>query len=142
MSKEISQAEKIKILKTLAGRAIERLKELPQPVVRVSGPLTSGGFGYEENLRRFILAQEKLRTKGYTIFDYFEGNHDERQIKELGISNWKEIMEHYYNPIMATGLIKTMFMMPRWRESNGATWEHEYATKLGLQIRTISESWF
>ncbi len=142
MSQEIITAEKIEILKTLASGAIERLKELPQPVVRVSGPLTSGGFGYEENLRRFMLAQEKLRAKGYTIFDYFEGNHDERQIVDLEISDWKEIMKHYHNPIMATRLITTVFMMPKWRESNGATWEHEFATTLGLQIRTIPDSWF
>jgi hypothetical protein len=51
--------EKHQILKKLAGGAIERLGLLPQPVVRVSGPLTSGGFGYEENLRRFIIAQSK-----------------------------------------------------------------------------------
>ena len=142
MSKEITAAEKIKILETLAIGAIERLKELPEPVVRVSGPLTSGGFGYEENLRRFMLTQEKLREQGYTVFDYFEGNHDERQIVDLGISDWKEIMKYYHNPIMATRLIKTVFMMPKWRESNGATWEYELATKLGLQIRPVPESWF
>lgn len=141
MSKEITEAEKIAILKNLASGAIERLKELPQPVVRVSGPLTSGGFGYEENLRRFMLAQEKLNSQGYAVFN-FESNYDEQQIAELKIADWKEIMKHYHNPIMATGLIKTVFMMPKWRESNGATWEHEFATELGLQIRPIPDSWF
>jgi hypothetical protein len=134
--------EKHDILKTLAGGAIERLKVLPQPVVRVSGPLTSGGYGYDENLSRFLIAQAKLREEGYTVFDYFEGNHDERQIIELGISDWKEVMEYYHNPIMATGLIKTVFMMPKWETSNGAKWEHEFAKKSGLSIRPIPDEWF
>lgn len=91
--------EKHAVLRDLAGGAITRLKQLPPRVVRVSGPLTSGGFGYDENLRRFILAQEKLREAGYTVFDYFEGNHDERHIIPLQLP-WQEVMEHYHLPIM------------------------------------------
>lgn len=133
--------EKHQILATLAIAAINRLKELPQPVVRVSGPLTSGGFGYDENLRRFIVAQEKLKTDGYTVFDYFEGNFDERQIVPLQLP-WQEVMEHYRVPIMETGLITTMFMMPLWEGSNGANVEHDFAIKTGMSIEYISEDWF
>lgn len=133
--------EKYTVLKTLARGATERLKTLPQPVVRVSGPLTSGGYGYDENLRRFLVAQEKLREQGYAVFDYFEGNHDEREIIPLELS-WPEVMEHYHRPIMATKLIETVFMMPKWRESNGATWERDFAKELGLKIRSIPSEWF
>lgn len=133
--------EKHQILKKLAGGAIERLGLLPQPVVRVSGPLTSGGFGYEENLRRFIIAQSKLREQGFTVFDYFEGNHDERQIVPLALP-WKEVMDHYHRPIMATGLLKTVYMMPLWEQSNGAKDEHEFALELGLEIKDIPQNWF
>ncbi len=128
-------------LTDLANQAIIRLRELPAPVVRVSGPLTSGGYGYEENQRRFIIAQQKLRADGYTVFDYFEGNHDERHIVSLELP-WEAVMEYYHKPIMATGLISTVFMMPRWQESNGARWECEYAEALGLQIQAIPEDWF
>lgn len=137
----MTSEEKQQRLHELADIAIARLRELPQPVVRVSGPLTSGGYGYEENHRRFLFAQAKLRDQGYTVFDYFEGHHDEAQIVELELP-WEEVMEHYHHPIMATGLITTVFMMPKWRESNGATWEHQFAEELGLQIRPIPDSWF
>jgi hypothetical protein len=110
-------------------------------VVRVSGPLTSGGYGYDVNLKRFLVAQETLRAKGYAVFDYFEGNHDERQIVALELP-WEEVMEHYHRPIIASGLLGTVFMMPKWRESNGATWEHDFAKELGLKIRPIPDSWF
>lgn len=128
------------ILDELAEQAIERLRQLPQPVVRVSGPLTSGGFGYEKNLQRFIKAQQVLRDKGFTVYDYFEDNDDETVIKNLGVS-WEEVMRHYHAPILATGLISTMYLMPRWEESNGANWEHEYFVKNKLATENIPEAW-
>jgi hypothetical protein len=138
----MTSEEKYNILRELAKKAIERLKLLPAPVVRVSGPFTSGGYGREENLHRFLLAQQKLREQGYTVFDYFDGHDDETVIAELGFADYNEVMEHYHRPIMATKLIETVFMMPRWRESNGATWEHEYAKELGLKVRPIPSDWF
>lgn len=122
------------------GGAVERLKLLPQPVVRVSGPITSGGFGYEENLRRFIKAQQVLRDKGFTVFDYFEDNDDEAVIKTLDIS-WEKVMELYHDPILATGLISEVYMMPRWQESNGARWEHEHFVQNNLKVGDVPEEW-
>ena len=127
-------------LQQLADGAIERLKRLPPPVVRVSGPLTSGGFGYEENVRRFTKSQQVLREKGCTIFDYFEDNEDEAVIKTLGLP-WEEVMEHYHEPILATGLITTIYMLPRWEESNGARWEHEHFVQNNLSVELIPEAW-
>jgi hypothetical protein len=129
------------VLARLATGAVERLGQLPQPVVRVSGPLTSGGFGYEENLRRFTIAQQKLRERGFTVFDYFEDNDDEDIIKTLDVE-WGEVMEHYHMPILETGLIKTVYMMPRSEESNGAMTEKQYFEKNGLQIEQVPEEWF
>ena len=133
--------KKHEILKKLAGGAIERLKQLPQPVVRLSGPLTTSAYGYDDNLRRFLKGQDILREKGYTVFDYFEGHNDEDVIKSLELP-WAEVMKYYHRPIMATGLIKGSFFMPLWKESNGATAEHEYAEEFGLEIHEFPEEWF
>jgi hypothetical protein len=127
-------------LAELADKAIKVLKKLPQPVVRVSGPLTSGGLGYEKNLHRFILAQQLLQSEGYTVFDYYGDGYDERQILALELP-WEEVMEYYHKPIMATKLIGKVFMMPLWETSHGASWEHAYAVSLGLVIEYLSENW-
>lgn len=132
--------EKHIILQKLAEAAIERLAQLPQPVVRLSGPLTTSAYGYDDNLRRFLKGQEILREKGYTVFDYFEGHNDEDIIKELDLP-WAEIMMYYHRPIMATGLIKESFFMPLWEQSNGATAEHQYAKEFGLAIHEFPEEW-
>lgn len=131
--------DKQTILKNLADKAIERLKKLPPPVVRVSGPITSGGYGYQKNLERFIKAQEMLRRQGYTVFDYFEGHNDEEVIKDLNLP-WEEVMCYYHQPILASSLIKTAFLLPHWQESNGAKWEHEYFVKNGIEVVELSEN--
>lgn len=133
--------EKQHDLRALAEKAVERLKLLPQPVVRLSGPLTTSAYGYKNNLKRFLKGQEILREKGYTVFDYFEGHDGEEVIKSLNVP-WVEVMEHYHRPIMAAGLIKGAFFLPRWEFSNGAKAEHEYAKEFGLDIHYFLEEWF
>lgn len=132
---------KNEILSELAKGAIDRLRQLPQPVVRVSGPITTGGFGYDENLRRFVKAQQILREKGFTVFDYFEDNEDESVIKDLSLTG-DEVMSHYHQPILKTGLITAVYMMPRWEESGGAKAEYEHFVSNNLKIEYIPEEWF
>lgn len=113
-------AEKHNVLQALAEAAISRLRALPQPVVRVCGPLTSGGFGYEENKRIFLVAEKVLKQKGFTVFDYFEGNDDEDHIAAMGLP-WEEVMEDYHKPILESGLIETAFFfapLARVKRSN------------------------
>ena len=130
-----------KTLTTLAENAIKRLKRLPQPVVRVSGPLTSGGYGYEENLRRFITAQQKLRAMGMTVYDYFEDNDDEQVIKNLEIKG-DEVIRLYHQPILETGLIGTVYMLPNWEDSEGAKAEYDHFVSNDLNVHFIPEEWF
>lgn len=134
----MTNEEKHQRLADLAAAAIIRLKELPQPVVRVSGPLTSGGHGFEENMRRFSHAQEKLKSEGYTVFDYVK---DDTDIQKLDLA-WGYIIEEYHRPILSTELIKTVFFIPGWESSNGARLERLYSEELGLTIKEIPEAWF
>ena len=141
MNESAAPASADAILAELAAGAIDRLGQLTQPVVRVSGPLTSGGFGYERNLERFLVAQRNLREQGLTVFDYFEDNDDEEVIKTLNV-DWGQVMQHYHMPILKTGLITTVYMMPKSAESNGATMEREYFERENLAVIEIPESWF
>lgn len=135
------QSEQITFLTHLAHKAIERLRQLPQPAVRVCGPFTSGGFGYDENLRRFKVAEKLLKEKGYTVFEYFGEKSDEVQIREAGIP-WELVMEHYHAPILKADLLQKAFFMPRWQESNGAKWEHEFLNNhTSAKIEELPEEW-
>jgi hypothetical protein len=134
--------EHIQLLESLAFGAVRRLELLTPPVVRVCGPLTSGGYGYEENLHRFRIAEERLKREGETIFDYFADNSDEVFIKDAGIP-WELVMEHYHKPILSSGLIAKAYFMPKWQTSNGASWERDYIENFtAMQISELDESWF
>ena len=123
------------------GGAIERLKQMPRPVVRVSGPITaSERFSYEENIARFIKAQQVLRKRGLSVFDYVEDPHDEEVIKSLNASS-DDVMQYYHDPILHSGLFSAVYMMPHWELSGGARQEHQHFLDNGLPIEHIPEEW-
>lgn len=128
------------LLAELTEKAIQRLESMTKPIVRICGPLTTYGV-YEENLRRFAQATDILTKKGYTVFDYFEGE-DEERIREAEIS-WDDVMEHYHKPILAAGLMDGAFFLPHWEESSGAVWEHDFISKhTHMKIELFPEEWF
>lgn len=132
---------KEKKISELAGAAIERLKKRPRPVVRICGPLTSGGNSYEENLALFKNAEKILIEKGFTVFDYFTNNHDEEEIVELGL-DWKTVMELYHKPILAADILDTAFFLLDWQNSNGSRWEHDFITRCTkTKIREFPLDW-
>jgi hypothetical protein len=118
---ETQETMETKLLKELAVKAIEELKYMSQPVVRVCGPMTTGGRGYEENVRTFERAVAELRQSGYTVFDYAPYEPELLRIK----ASHSAIMEDFHKPILQSGY-KTAFFLPGWNESKGATWEREY----------------
>ena len=101
------------ILAALAENTIKHLGALPQPIVRVCGPLTTGGFGYDENALRLERAEEELAKQGATVFRFGDA---EKEIQGKGYEH-QAIMDHFHKPILASGLIATTYFLPRWEES-------------------------
>lgn len=136
---EISK-DSMEQLRALARRAIERLSKMKQPVVRVCGPLTTGGAGYEKNLATFVKAEKVLSEKGYLVFNYFE-EQDEALIRAMGAPH-ETIMREYHEPILRSGYIRTAFFLPGWRGSKGATWEHDFMSReTSTEIKDIPPEW-
>lgn len=109
-------------------------------MVRVSGPITGNEmFSYEENLDRFIKAQQVLRDKGFTVFDYFEDNDDEKVIQKHELQDL--VMEYYHQPILQSGYLAAVYMMPYWELSGGARAEYQHFVENGLPIEHIPEEW-
>ncbi len=111
-------------LSELAQKTIEELKDLPQPIVRVCGPLTTGGLGYEENAKRLSRAEEILSERGESVFRFGDS---EAHIQGKGYE-YSAIMEEFHKPILESGLISKAYFLPNWKESKGATWEHDFIT--------------
>ncbi len=125
-------------LKALAEKTLEELAAVPQPIVRICGPLTTGGFGYAENALRLKKAEEILKSKGYTVFRFGDA---EESIKDKHYPHG-DVMEYFHKPILESGLIQEAFFLAGWEESKGATWERDFIEKTNIAIREFPEAWF
>jgi len=133
------KAEEREVLGRLAEETIKFLKTLPQPIVRVCGPLTTGGFGYEENARRLAKAEEILEKKGYTVFKFGDA---EASIKDKGYSH-AAVMDLFHKPVLKSGLLQEAFFLKGWNESTGATIERETCeNETPIAVTDFPEEWF
>ena len=128
---------------TLAGNfrdlskiALEIIKRMPQPVVQVCGPMTTGGKGtLEENLAVFGETIKTLTERGEYVFNQMPFESPMQRMKtEDWYKGGSQILDGFYLPIFESGFIKTLYFIEGWEESVGASWEHEQALRLGIGI--------
>jgi len=131
---KLEQAESVdKMLEV--GLAV--LKRMPSPVAQVCGPISTGGRGsLLENLVAFNEAIVFLQAEGKIIFDQMPFEASMQRIKStLQPGEYAtSLLTDFYLPIFKSGLIKMMYFLPDWQSSKGASWEHEEAQKLGIEI--------
>lgn len=131
--------EEVVALKQLAEQEIRKIEQLPQPVVRVCGPLTCDGpEGYLRNADRLALAEKVLQDKGMSIWTFGDS---EEEIFGKGYSD-ENVFEFFHKPILESGLIQEAYFLPRWDESNGATLERNTARDAKVSIQEFLEEWF
>jgi hypothetical protein len=113
---------------------------MPQPVVLLSGPISSGGRGsLNANLKVFEDAIITFMRKGHSVFNQLPF---EPKLLELS-KDYKEyctpILDDIFLPILKSGLIKKMFFIPGWESSVGAKWEYNVCEKLGIERVLVSQ---
>lgn len=129
----------IATLTALAEQEIKRITQMPQPVVRVCGPLTCDGpDGYQRNAKRLADAEQILQSEGMTVWTFGEAE------EEIFGKNFDDgnIFTYFHKPILETGLIKEAYFLPRWNESNGATLERNIANEANVDIKEFLEDRF
>lgn len=117
--------------------AVVVLERMPRPRVQMCGPISTGGAGsVEENLKRFEAAIEKLSDSGIVVFDQLPFEMPIRKIRQL--KNKKgydtDLLEDFYLPIFESKLVNTLYFLPDWQSSTGATWEHEQARRFDFDV--------
>ncbi|MBX9765144.1 hypothetical protein K2X83_00710 [Patescibacteria group bacterium] len=122
----------IEVFKGLVGEAIEEMKQLPPPLVRIAGPLRTGGDGYEINLQRLKTGEALLQSRGLTVFGY-SGKYAEAIKAAYDLH-----FTHFHIPILKTGLISSIFFLPKWQESGGASYERKLCDELGIEAGEIT----
>ncbi len=142
---EADELQSINTYAQLHQRAIKKLLRLPQPVVQVCGPLSTGGRGnFAANMQVMNQAVELLVKQGKTIFDQRPFETPMRRIllaKNLPGYDY-DLLNEFYLPLFETGRIKEFHFIPGWQGSTGARWEHNQAKRLGIAIFYFAEKIF
>lgn len=113
------------------------LKRMPQPVVQICGPMSTGGAGnLEKNMKRFQIAINALNENGISVFDQITF-----QDAIVSLIKWTpdapynmDILEVFYSGIFKSGLVAKAIFLPGWESSKGATWEREFLKSLNVPI--------
>lgn len=127
--------------RSLANIAIRVIADLKSPVVKVSGPITTGGFGNPtRNLRRFGEAIRYLADQGFSVFD--DRPFEDRLVVIHAVvrdGRCHEI-EEFRGGILMPHLISEVRLLPGWQDSVGSKAEEELAHARGIR-RVYPEQW-
>lgn len=130
---QLAHARTFDELRQIATRVLRRM---PRPIGQVCRPISTGTAStIEENLERMHAAIEKLKATGATVFNQVPFEMPMQRIKSRypNLGNTK-LLSEFYLPLFKARLIDTLYFLPGWESSQGATWEHEQALRLGLGI--------
>jgi hypothetical protein len=101
----------------------------------VTGPISTGGLGTrEKNLEKFKQTIFDLYTDGHSLFDQTVFNGKFSRFVEHIDGYPMPILEEFYLPIFKSGKIKKFYFIKGWESSFGASWEHDRAQELGIEI--------
>ena len=129
---EIGEASTFEWLRDIAFRILGRMR---QPVGMVCGPIATGGGTVEENLAALAKGIDERIRDGKNIFIqlFFEAAMH-RIMSTPYYRDGNHLLETFYQPLFEAYLIKTLYFLPSWQDSAGATWEHEQALRLNIEI--------
>lgn len=113
------------------------LKRMPPPISQVCGPISTGGLGsIEQNMKCFEETIVRLSDLGLTVFNQIPFQSSMSRILATKNSNDYDhsLLTDFYLPLFESGLVHTLYFLPDWQSSTGASWEHEQTKRLGLKI--------
>ncbi len=123
--------------------ALDILERFEEPVVIVSGPISTGGFGTrDKNLAAFTAAIKHLQLQGRSVFDQtpFEVPLFRMAMEWVSLNRTgycMPILNDFYGPVFRSGRIHTVAFMRGWESSFGAQWERRVAGDIPLAIEDL-----
>jgi len=130
---DCEHAEDFEQLREAALRILERMALEEKDIVMISGPITTGGYGFEKNMKVFSRAIRLLiedgRRGGFLVFDQlpFQGAMSRiMKGKKLDAIDFKineypmTIIDDFYAYIIRAGRIRRMYSLPYSDESVGS----------------------
>ncbi|MDP1722983.1 MAG: DUF4406 domain-containing protein [Candidatus Gottesmanbacteria bacterium] len=130
----ITLNQKLSAITTLISSVLKQDSTLR--IRYVAGRVTSDGQDFiSQNLIKLNIYTDKLENMyGQYVFSaadvfpdetYWKKNITTKELKYIYIDFWQKILKNG---------ITDMYMSPGWETSNGATFEHEFAQKNGIEV--------
>lgn len=142
-SEALIEANSYAELLTIALRVLDRM---PQPIVQICGPISTGGKGsVEENISEFEKAILFFSQQGEIVFDQMPFQKAMQRIKKnlKNLTGYdQQLLDDFYLPIFESGKIKKLRFLPDYKSSTGATWEDEQGQRLNIKIIYLEENWY
>jgi hypothetical protein len=123
------------------------LQELQKngPHVRVCGPFTTGGKGSVDlNKKEFADAVSFFQESALPVWDNIPFEDQALRLQQEGKLSKKDpydLLKRCFLPLFESGAFTTVYFLPGWESSRGASWEHEQAKQLGINIKYLPENW-
>lgn len=137
--RDLAQIVKATQLSQVLEICLTVIGHIPIPVAMVSGPITTGGFNsLEKNLQVFQAVINKLARRGHNVFSQMPAENFMVQLWRDWRTRGNEdycwpLLHDFYRPLFHSGKIHTMFFIPGWEKSFGASWEHDECGKVSIQ---------
>ena len=140
---DLELLERVSSYREMRDIAFRVLQRIPRPTTQVCGPISTGGAGsIEKNVARLGKAIDHLHKNGHNIFNQLPFEDSMQRVRRIeGGSYSVTLLEEFYLPIFESTFIQTLYFLPDWQSSRGATWEHDQAERLGLQIVYSEIEW-
>lgn len=126
--------------------AIEHLREMPQPISQVCGPISTGGHNdVGQNLEVFDATIRKLMLNGENVFNQMPFEWPMQKLRMKSPLSKDEtnnaLLNRFYLPVFNSGLISRLYFIHGWEDSHGSKWEHGKANELGLGIEYLPKDY-
>ena len=139
---DIQALDDAKTYNDLLVIALRILGKMPEFIIQMCGPISTGGKGtVEANIAEFDKAIYHFTNQGENVFDQMPFEVPMQRIKKDVKGYDKRILNEFYLPIFKSGKIKKLIFLPDWKSSKGARWEHRQAKKLGIEIVHLKKNW-
>lgn len=123
------------------------------PVIGIADPISNQPTGNWEQtkpkLQTFEQTTELLISAGYTVFDERPFLEKVCEIKEAWFIKHKNehpgfckgLVEEFFKPVLETGKIRQLLLLPEWISSYTSYWEEGYAAQHGIKIIELPFDW-
>ena len=117
----------------LAEIGLRILRRMPQPIVQVCGPISSGGtLNTTQNIRRFQFAVSHIERQRINVFRQMPFEEKIRELVDARTDRkgyCYKTLKLFYKPLFDSGLINRFYFIPNYIGSLGTEWEMNYAIK-------------